>query len=123
MKLTEHFTREEFDCKDGTIVPEDLMTNVTELATNLEVIRSKIGEPLRVLSGYRTKTHNKKIGGKNQSKHILGQAADLTCKNHTPNELHRIILDLIKDKKIKQGGVGLYKGFVHFDIRSKKARW
>ena len=30
---------------------------------------------------------------------------------------------LIKEGKMKQGGIGIYKGFIHYDIRGTKARW
>jgi len=31
MKLTKNFSREEFDCKDGTIVPDEFLPNVQEV--------------------------------------------------------------------------------------------
>lgn len=123
MGLTENFTLEEFMCKDGTPVPEEYMCNVRELATNIQVLRDYIGEPLHVNSGYRTPEYNKKVGGKPKSQHLLAKASDLTTKNKTPKQLHAIIEKLISEKKMKQGGLGLYKGFVHYDIRGVKARW
>ena len=69
MKLTENFQLEEFNCKDGTPVPEKFYPNVTELAQNLQVLRNHIGESLIVSgSGYRTKSHNKKVGGAPKSR-------------------------------------------------------
>jgi len=37
-KLTENFSLNEFDCRDGTPVPTDLIPNVLELAKNLQII-------------------------------------------------------------------------------------
>jgi hypothetical protein len=41
----------------------------------------------------------------------------------SPQIVHKIILDLIEEGKMKQGGLGLYSSFVHYDVRGTKARW
>jgi predicted transcriptional regulator len=41
----------------------------------------------------------------------------------TPRELKEVIEKLIKDGLIVKGGVGLYKTFVHYDVRGRNARW
>lgn len=121
--MTKNFTLHEFMCKDGTPVPKNLIANVEELAKNLQVLRDFLGEPLSILSGYRTPEHNAKVGGKPNSMHLQAMASDLTCASKSPKQLHTIIEKLIAEKKMKQGGLGLYKGFVHYDIRGHKARW
>jgi uncharacterized protein YcbK (DUF882 family) len=124
MKLTENFTRQEFDCKDGTKVPARFIENVTRLAQNLEVLRAEINEPIKITgSGYRTKKHNDKVGGAKNSLHLTASAADINAKNYTPKELAKVIEKLIKQGKMVQGGIGVYKGFLHYDIRGTKARW
>lgn len=123
MKLTKNFNREEFDCRDGTKVPLSLFSNVQELAQNLQVLRDDIGEPVRVNSGYRTPAYNKKIGGASKSQHTLAKAADITAKSFTPRQLAARIEKLIKAGKMRQGGIGIYPGFVHYDVRGIKARW
>lgn len=123
MKLTENFNREEFDCRDGTKVPAQYMDNVKELAKNLQVLRDFIAEPVRVNSGYRTSGYNKRVGGKVFSQHLQAKAADITAKSYTPKELATKIERLIRAGKMKQGGVGVYPGFVHYDIRGRAARW
>lgn len=121
--MTKNFSVHEFNCKDGTPVPEELFPNVETLAMQLQVIRDTIGEPLQILSGYRSPEHNKRVGGKKASYHMKAMAADLTCKSLRPRQLHAVIEKLISQGKIKQGGLGLYPGFVHYDIRGTKARW
>lgn len=123
MKLTDNFNREEFDCKDGTPVPDKLLGNVQELAENLQVLRDYLDEPVHVNSGYRTESYNKKVGGKAKSQHLLAKAADITVKSKSPRQLASIIEKLITQGKLKFGGVGIYPGFVHVDIRKNKARW
>ena len=54
--------------------------------------------------------------------HKIGGAVDIGAKG-TSLALHKLILQLIIDGKIPQGGVGLYNSFVHYDIRGSKARW
>lgn len=56
---------------------EDVWKNLESLASNvLQPIRNKFG-PIRILSGFRTKTLNKIIGGSDNSWHCFGCAADL----------------------------------------------
>lgn len=124
MKLTENFSLHEFNCKDGTPVPEQFYPNVKELANNLQIIRDYIKQPLLISgSGYRTKSHNAKVGGAPKSQHLTASAADITAKGYTPKELAVIIETLIEKGKVKQGGLGIYPSFVHYDIRGIKARW
>jgi len=123
MKLTENFSLIEFQCKDGSPVPVELMPNVELLAKNLQVLRDHLGEPIHINSGYRSPEHNKKVGGEKNSYHMKAMAADITCKSKTPKQLAAIIEKLIAEKKMKQGGIGIYPGFVHYDVRGFKARW
>lgn len=123
MQLTSNFNLSEFACKDGTPVPNDLIPNVELLAKNLQVLRDHLGEPIHVNSGYRSPAHNDKVGGKKNSYHMKAMAADITCKSKTPKQLAAIIEKLIAAKKMKQGGIGIYAGFIHYDVRGSKARW
>ncbi|BAC93391.1 conserved hypothetical protein [Vibrio vulnificus YJ016] len=123
--LTAHFKWSEFSCndKDNTPVPQDLRTNVKNLASQLEVIRSEIGKPIKITSAYRTPEYNRKIGGATNSLHVTGKAADLQVSGVKPKDLYEKIISLINNGKITQGGVGLYTSFVHYDIRGTSARW
>lgn len=124
MKLTNNFSRQEFDCKDGTKVPQKYMANLQELANNLQVLRDFINEPVMVTgSGYRTVSHNKSVGGAKHSQHLTASGADINARNYTPVMLRNAIEKLIKQGKMKQGGLKAYRGFVHYDIRGTKARW
>lgn len=123
MKLTKNFHLSEFACKDGTPVPTKYLDNVKELAANLQALRDYIGEPIHVNSGYRTKSYNKKVGGAPASQHLTASAADITTKNRSPKQVKAIIEKLIKEGKMKNGGVGLYMGFTHYDVRDNPARW
>src|SRR5690606_32669728 len=101
MNLTKNFSMAEFDCKDGTAVPEKYHANVKELAENLQVLRDHINEPVLITgSGYRTPTHNAKVGGAKNSQHLTASGADINAKNYTPKQLAIIIEKLIKNEKM-----------------------
>lgn len=123
--FTAHFVLKEFDCKDSakTRAPEALRGNIQKLMEQLEVLRTDLGVPITVTSGYRTVAYNKSVGGAAQSQHLCGMAADIKVKDHTPTQVKAAIERLIKAGKMKEGGVGLYNTFVHYDIRGTKARW
>lgn len=124
MKLTKNFSRQEFDCKDGTIVPAQFLNNVQEVANNLQALRDYLEVPVSVTgSGYRTKKHNTKVGGAKNSQHLTASAADINAQGYEPKQLAEVIELLILKGKMKQGGIGVYPNFVHYDIRGTKARW
>ena len=122
-KLTENFSLQEFQCKDGSDIPNNILPNIIELAKNLQVLRNYINKPITINSGYRSPRYNAKIGGVKNSQHVKGKAADIVVKGMTPREVALIIEGLIESGKIKQGGIGIYSNFTHYDIRGIKARW
>lgn len=123
MELTKNFDTHEFESKDGLSTPKNLMPNIQELADNLQVLRDYLGLPININSGYRSPSHNRSIGGVKNSQHVQGKASDITVPGKSPKEVHQAIKNLIAEGKMKQGGLGLYSTFVHYDIRGTKARW
>ena len=123
MNLTKNFNVKEFDCKDGSNTPPDVRFNLQVLANNLQVLRDHIDMPIHINSGYRSPSYNERIGGVKNSQHLLGNAADITTKKYSSGGLAAVIEKLIEEGKMKQGGLGIYPGFVHYDIRETKARW
>lgn len=123
MKLTKNFSLHEFDCKDGSKMPSEVLLNIVKLADQLQILRDFIGRPIKINSAYRSPSHNKMVGGAKNSQHLLGKAADIRVDGVSPRELHGIIEELIKDGRMKEGGLGRYNSFVHYDIRGTKARW
>ena len=123
MKLTENFSKEEFDCKDGSQMPPEVLENVKLLAFELQKLRDSIGQSIRVNSGYRSPNHNANIGGSPKSQHLLGKAADIYVKGMSIGYLHETIEHLIEEEILNIKGLGRYNNFIHIDIREKKARW
>ena len=122
-QLSKNFKKSEFKCRDGSGVPDKYMDNLIELVENLQIIRDHIKVPMHIISGYRSPKYNRKFGGARKSQHMKARAADIVVKSLKPTELREIILNLIKEGKIKKGGVGLYRSFVHYDTRGWNARW
>lgn len=121
MRITEHFSREEFDCRDGSCYPEEwIESRLKPLCKALEKIRALTGHPLKVTSGYRTPKYNKAVGGAPNSFHKKGMAADLKSAGMTPTQLFRAIVNLMDQGEIPAGGVKKYPTFVHYDQRGKK---
>ena len=122
-KLTKNFSLQEFNSKCGRDIPNEILPNIIELAKNLQVLRDKVNKPISITSGYRSPEHNAKVKGAKNSQHIKGTAADIKVKGMTPKEVALVIEGLIEQGKIKEGGIGIYRTWVHYDIRGKKARW
>lgn len=120
--LSANFKVKEFACKDGsnTIFIE------SDLVDLLQKIRDHFGKAVTITSGYRTATHNKKVGGSTRSQHLYGMAADIQVKDVEPAAVAAFAETLLVDK----GGIGIYpkkagraKGWTHVDVRKAKARW
>ena len=125
MKLTQNFYLNEFACNDGSQTPLQVYYRLQKLAIQLQVLREYLNAPITVNSGYRSVEYNKRIGGVKNSQHILGNAADITVKGYTPKNIYNAIEFLIDKGEMLQGGLGLYNGFLHYDIgyNGKKRRW
>ena len=92
MKLTEHFSLEEFESSDtakkhgiDNSVPGTLISNVRGTAMMMEAIRQflsrKAGRDIAVHinSGYRCEALNRLVGGQKNSDHLQGCAADFVA--------------------------------------------
>lgn len=123
MKLTENFKLKEFLHAGVSCVPVKVLGNLQILVNNLQILREEINKPIHINSGYRTLIYNKRVGGSPTSQHLLGKAADIWASGMTPEELHGVIERLMSTGEMKEGGLGLYNTFVHYDIRGYHARW
>ena len=108
-QLSEHFFRSEFACRCGC----GFATVDAELVRCLEAIRWHFDRPVTVVSGCRCLAHNWRVGGKPESYHMKGEAADIQVADYRPDEVYSLIIALWPDVY----GAGLYETFVHFDVR------
>lgn len=132
MKLTPHFSLEEFrqfarhGFKEQPYPELWIEPRLLPLCWQLEILRDALnGHPIRVISGFRTRTYNKKIGGATNSQHMHGRAADIIVPKVKPVEVYNTALKLYLHEKLFIGGMGLYDKFVHIDVRPiiKLVRW
>lgn len=114
-KVSSHFRVREFACSDGS----DAVFIADELVTLLEKIRTYFNKATTINSGFRTASHNKKVGGGAQSQHIYGTAADIVVKGVEPIKVAEYAEKLLSGK----GGIGRYATFTHVDVRETRARW
>lgn len=121
--LTKNFSLQEFQCKDGSEIPIEYMDNLRLLTKNLQVLRDHINLPIRIISGYRSPSYNRKINGARKSQHMLAKASDIKISRIPPDQVRLIVLHLIEEDKMMQGGVGRYTTFTHYDVRGRQARW
>ena len=128
MKLSTHFTLSELTASataqrlglDNTPAPE-LLPRLIMLAEMLERIRSKIGCPVTVTSGYRAPRVNTAVGGVTSSDHTQGHAADIVAPQFgTPEQLARLLAPQVSELGIGQLILEGVKGkrWVHVSTRS-----
>ncbi len=112
-ELAHDFKLVEFACKDGS----DTVGVHPALVSLLQEIRNHFGAVVTILSGYRSVKHNRKIGGKTKSAHLIGLAADIVVFGVSPYTV------AIYCEEIGVGGVGRYETFTHVDVKGKNRRW
>lgn len=118
--ISTNFSFSEFDCRDGSEMPECVKENIRELVeTILQPLRNHFGRTIKINSGYRSPTYNRSIRGAKKSQHMLGRAADITVNGHSPGAVAFRIQEMFDPP-----GLGRYKTFTHVDIRKgRKSRW
>lgn len=122
MMLSENFSLDELN-KHKFKMPDEVLDNLKMLAVQLEIIRAHFNAPVIINSGYRNLEYNRNIGSKDTSQHVLGTAADIVIKDVSPDEVADALEFLINVGMLKEGGVGRYNTFTHYDIRGTRARW
>ncbi len=122
LKFTPNFYVAELACHNGEHVPRKYYENAGEICSRAEALRSAIGSPLIVVSGYRSPKYNARIGGAKRSYHMTASALDLVSRTVPASKLRAVYLELIKAGEVPDGGVGSYPNFVHIDIGPAR-RW
>jgi Peptidase M15 len=99
-----------------------IVQNIIDFAHDLDDIRERFGNhPLLINSWYRTSAANRAAGGKPNSLHLIGLAADSRILNVNPRTVYN---ELSEDWP---GGLGNDGAYTHVDARHKLgwdlARW
>ena len=116
--INDDFVSTDFDCHchrpecNKTLISMDLIGGLSKLIGIFPIIH--------IDSGFRCAAHNREVGGKIDSQHLKGLAADITTPFGRPIGVKEAAE---KIECFENGGIGLYPSFVHVDVRGHKARW
>jgi uncharacterized protein YcbK (DUF882 family) len=113
IQLSKNFKLSEFVCPEGR---NEVYVDM-KLIAKLQQLRDLVGKPVIVLSGYRSPSYNGLIGGAKNSRHMMGDAADIKVSGLTPSEVAKLA------EKIGFDGIGVYYSWTHVDTRGYKAKW
>lgn len=108
--------------KNGRRLPLSLAVenSIILLAKELEEVRSFFGHvPITIHSWYRTPQVNRAVNGASNSRHLLGDAADISIQGISPSEVYKRLDSWWGDR----GGLGKGETFTHLDLRGTRARW
>lgn len=116
--LSKNFSSKEFACHCGC----GFDGVHRRLVDALQKLRDEVRMPIKINSACRCERHNAKVGGVKGSQHTLGIAADIVIKGMTVEQIKAAAERI---PAFENGGIGIYpsKGFVHVDVRKKRARW
>lgn len=115
---TKHFNYSEFHSKDGSafsggkVGATTVRENVRRMMYKLEAVRVKIGnKPIIINSGFRSVTHNSRVGGASNSMHMYGVAGDIRAPG--------VSLTTLRNATRSSGFSGSYNGgsYIHMDSR------
>jgi uncharacterized protein YcbK (DUF882 family) len=120
-KLSKYFDAREFACPCPNCT-ETLIDSL--LVERLDALRERLGVPVRITSGYRCPAHQKWLAKRGyetakNSRHLIGEAADLWTGAHAGKELER------HARAAGFCAVGVGRTFIHVDLRDDKPnrRW
>lgn len=129
MKLSEHVSIEEF-IFSATAIRKGIYNGMNSVETKkaidlcvncFEPIRKKVGEPIKISSGFRCQQLNSIIGKSSKtSQHSKGEAMDLDLKDR---ELFEWIIENVKfDQLIYEYGDDKAPDWIHISFRAEKNR-
>ena len=103
MKLSEHFTLAELTASNKAAAlgidnspAQELVPRLVLVAEMLERIRSTLGAPITVTSGYRCQPLNRAVGGVTSSDHTQGRAADIIAPGYgTPYDIAKALAPMV----------------------------
>lgn len=95
-RLSAHFTLAEMTASAtaarkgiANVAPPEIVDTLILTADRMEKVRALLGgNPVRVLSGYRSPAVNRAVGGSRSSAHMTGHAVDFICPGFgTPGQV------------------------------------
>ena len=111
-KVNEFFYYSEFASPD---VPNSGTKMHPKFLDKLYIARAMAGIPFTITSGYRSRAHNKKVGGVPNSSHLKGVACDIVANNSKDRGI--ILVSLLNAGFTR---IGISDNFIHVDIDNFK---
>ncbi|MFP2995043.1 D-Ala-D-Ala carboxypeptidase family metallohydrolase [Spongiivirga sp. MCCC 1A20706] len=108
------FKQEEFDSPDKPGSGAKMKQHFLDM---LIAAREKANIPFIITSGYRTRAHNRRVGGVNGSSHTKGVAVDLRCHDSKTRSI--IITSAIA---VGFNRIGISDRFIHLDADMQKVQ-
>jgi hypothetical protein len=131
MKLSPHFSLAEL-VKSQSASRHGISNNPGEVETQalkdicediLEPLRSDMGFPIFISSGFRSTTLNRKIGGSTTSQHCKGEAVDIDNDGKNAEIFHWILENADFDQLIWEFGNASEPDWVHVSyVKGRKNR-
>lgn len=117
IKVSTNFSLHEFQCTGSGQVHDHVML-CEDLLDRLQKLRTAIGRPIIINSGFRCPIRNTQVGGSPTSQHLQGRAVDIRVNGITPVQIAAAA------EGVGFKGIGTYNTFVHLDTRvGPRARW
>jgi len=104
MKIPEHFTNEEMQCRCGCGLLPDF-----DFMRRLYAMRLILNIPLVVISGARCAAYNASVGGRVGSTHLRGAADLLAISGSTRADIIQVGI------AVGMTGIGFNRGSIHVD--------
>lgn len=114
-QISEHFNQSEFDCQGKGCCNKTEID--LDLVAKLEALRACVGKSIKINSGFRCPAHNELVGGKPESKHLFGQAADIAIEGLTGEQIGEYA------KKVGFKRMGIASHWAHVDVGEGAAVW
>ena len=109
-----YFSYDEFDSPDelgsGKHMDHDLLVMIDKA-------RALYGKPIVVTSGFRTESHNEKVGGVSSSSHLKGLAIDVACLRS--KDRFKMLTALLE---VGFNRIGIASTFIHVDVDKNKSQ-
>ena len=119
--VSENFKLKEFVVKDGKVQEYARISPL--LIDGLQKLRDRVKKPVIVTSGYRSRGRQLELikeekEASKKSRHMSGDAADITVGGYSGEELAKMARELFPN-----AGIGVGKSYIHLDFRGKRADW
>ncbi|MFC0200072.1 D-Ala-D-Ala carboxypeptidase family metallohydrolase [Paracoccus rhizosphaerae] len=106
----------------NSLPPQPIWNNVIPLVIALDAIREELGYSVRITNCFRASPYNQCVGGASSSQHVVFKAADFVGEQEN-SAAWADAAKAVRGRGIFAGGVGIYSGFVHVDVRGSEANW